>query len=353
MIVQKFGINPVRLLDVARAAKVSRSTASNVFSNPERVGPKLRQRVEAAAKAMGYAGPDPKGRILRAGKINVLGVLSPLQMGVADTLRNPVFAQFLQGVAQTCDEAGVSLLIVPDLPGKNGIASALVDGFIFGRIEHLDQLDAANRRRLPYAVVDFDAGPTINSVSVDAHSGAKAAALHLLELGHRRFGIMSFLRDSGSAKLFPVGRARDPTMAGIQVDQKKLEGYADALAEYDLNIDDVAVVQAGAWDPDAAGIMLDAAPEATAILSMSVMQAIAIIHEARRRGIKVPDELAVVGFNDIPEAALCQPPLTTVDSLTREKGRAAAELVLAGASGQQISLSSHLIIRGSTAPPRS
>ena len=342
----------VKLLDVARAAQVSRSTASNVFSSPERVGPKLRQQVEAAAKALGYAGPDPKGRILRAGKINAIGVLSPLRMGVADTLENPVFAQFLLGAAQACDEVGASLLIVPDLPNNNGIASALVDGFIFGRVEHIDQLDAASRRRLPFAVIDFDAGAGVNAVSIDARAGAKAAAKHLLELGHRRFGIMSFLRGDGPAKLFPAGPERDAAMAGIQIDQEKLAGYTEAFAEYGLNVDDFPVVQAAAGDQNAADLMLDAAPDATAFLSMSVMQAMALIRNAQRRGMNVPRDLSVVGFNDIPQAAMMMPALTTIDSRTREKGWNAARLVLAAAKGEQVKLAPELIIRGSTAAPK-
>ena len=104
----------VRLIDVARAANVSRSTASNVFTNPERVRPQLRAQVEAAAKTLGYAGPDPKARLLRAGKVNAVGVVVPGQWGVADTLRSPVFVQFLQGVAKACDKAGASIVLLPD-----------------------------------------------------------------------------------------------------------------------------------------------------------------------------------------------------------------------------------------------
>lgn len=339
----------VRLIDVARAANVSRSTASNVFANPARVRPELRELVEEAAKALGYAGPDPKGRILRAGKVNSIGVVAPGQWGVADTLRNPVFAQFMLGVAQACDEAGANMVILPDTPDNRGIGSALVDGFIFGRIEQLEQLESAHRRRLPFAVVDFDAGPDVNTVRIDARAGVKAAARHLIALGHRRFGIMSFLRGTGPARLFPPARARDPAMVGIVVDQEKFAGFAEALAEAGLSIDDVPVVHAEPWDQDAAGMLLDATTGATAIFSMSVLQAIAIVKEAQRRNMNVPGDLSIVGFNDIPEAALCSPPLTTVNSCTTEKGRIAAGIVLSGEHGRQHILQPQLLVRGSTA----
>ncbi len=343
----------VRLIDVARAAKVSRSTASNVFSNPERVRQSLRERVQLAAKKLGYLGPDPKGRILRAGKVNSIGVVSPGLWGVADSLRNPVFSQFLLGVAQACDEAGASMVIVPDKPGNAGIRTALVDGFIFGRTEHLNQLEPAQLRRLPFAVVDYNAGRGINSVQVDARAGAKAAAQHLLDLGHSRFGILSFLRGMGPARVFPPGAGRPQSMAGMAIDQEKLQGYAEAFKEAGINIDDVPIVQAEPWDERAAGVMLDEARGATAILSMAVMQAIALIREAERRGINVPADLSVVGFNDTPEAALCTPPLTTVDSCTMEKGRLAAQLVLAGGEGKRRVLQPKLVVRGSTASPPS
>jgi LacI family transcriptional regulator len=95
--------------------------------------------------------------------------------------------------------------------------------------------------------------------------------------------------------------------------------------------------------------LLDMAPQATAILSMSVMQAIQVVNEAKRRGRHIPRDLSVVGFNDTVEAALCQPPVTTVDTRTTEKGRLAAKLVLAGESGRQIILAPTLVIRSSTA----
>jgi DNA-binding LacI/PurR family transcriptional regulator len=339
----------VRLIDVARVANVSRSTASNVYANPARVRPELRERVEEAAQSLGYAGPDPKGRILRAGKVNSIGVVVPGQWGVADALRSPVFVQFLQGVAQACDQAGANMVLLPDVPGTNGIAAALVDGFIFGRTEQLEQLEAAHRRRLPFAVVDFNAGPDVNAVLVDARAGAKAAVKHLVDLGHRRFGIMSFLRGSGPAQVFEAAANRDLSDVGIKVDQEKLAGATEALAAAGIDINGVPVVHAEPWDKAAARLLLDAAPNATAIFSLSAMQALSVINEARLRNIKVPKDLSVVGFNDIPEAILSHPPLTTVDSRSTEKGRIAAGFVLAGQHGQQHILLPKLIIRNSTA----
>ncbi len=339
-----------RLIDVAKAAGVSRSTVSNVFNTPELVRPGVRERVEAAARALEYLGPDPKGRLLRAGKFNAIGVLPPSQWGVGDCLRNPVFSQFLIGVGEACDEVGADLVIVPDRPGNPGIKSALVDGFIFGRIEHLTEIEPARLRRLPFAVVDFDPGPGIGSVRVDAWAGCRAAARHLIELGHRRFGLLSFLREKGPARLYRGGVPRPLEAAGIPTDQEKYLGYADAFEEAGLAIEQFPMVQADPWDPDAACMLLDAAPGATAILSMSVMQGLAVIGEARRRGLSVPKDLSVIGYNDIPEAAHGTPPLTTVDGMGRQKGRAAARMVFRGGVCRHEIIEPRLIERASTGP---
>lgn len=340
--------NPT-LVEVALAAGVSRSTASNAFAHPERVRPEVRERVAAAARALGYAGPDPRGRLLRSGKVHALGLRAVAGLGVADALRNPVYRQFLEGVGEICDEAGANLMIFPDRP-RSGVDSALVDGLILSRVEQIAELESARLRRMPLVVVDVDAGPEVSSVRVDARAGARAAAQHLLDLGHRRFAILSFLRAFGPPVYHPPGRARPPEAAGMPTDQEKLAGYAEALAEAGIDIDSVPLVQAHFRDPAAAAMLLDLAPAATAILSMAVMQGLAIVAEARARGRETPRDLSVVGFNDIPAAA--DAGLTTVDGRTMEKGRVAARLVLEGGGVRRALLPTTLIVRGSTAPPR-
>jgi DNA-binding LacI/PurR family transcriptional regulator len=339
-----------RLIDVAKAAGVSRSTASNVFNNPDLVRLKLRQRVEAAARELGYVGPDPKGRLLRAGKFNAIAVLPPGNWGVADALRNPVFESILEGVGEMCDEVGANLVIVSEKDSNHRVKNALVDGFIFWRVEDLDQIEPVRLRRLPFALVDFEPGPNISAVRVNAHAGCYAAAKHLLDLGHRRFAIMSFMRTREPARAHPAGKQRAPEAAGIATDQEKYRGYNDALAEAGINIDDVPMLQADPWDHEAAAMLLDLASDATAILSMTVMQGIAVLEEARRRGISVPRDLSVVAYNDIPDAARSNPPLTTVDGMGVEKGRTAARIVFAGGPPRHEVLQPRLIVRGSTAP---
>lgn len=337
------------LLVVAGLAGVSRSTVSNVFTHPERVKPEVREIVERAARQLGYLGPDPRGQLLRNGKVNAIGIIPPGQWGVADSLRNPVYHQFLLGVSEACDEVGASLLMIPDKAGSGGIGAALVDGLIFGRIGNRDDTEPARLRRLPFVVVDVDLGPEVASVRVDSRQGAYGAAQHLVKLGHRRFAILSFRRSHGPPVFHAPAMPRGPADLGMNTDQEKYWGYAQALAEAGIAIDDVPMLQADPWERDAAGLLLDAAPEATAILSMSVMQGISILNEARRRGLIVPRDLSVVGFNDIPEAAKCDPPLTTVDGMGRQKGNLAARMIFDRTLPRREVLQSSLIIRASTA----
>src|SRR5262245_59852042 len=121
----------VKLADVARTAGVSQGTASNVFAKPELVRPEVRERVQQAAARLGYHGPDPKGRLLRAGRVNAIGVVVMDDLGYF--FNDPFNREFMIGVAEVCDErgAGISLVSAVDRDSAAwGIDTALVDGFI-------------------------------------------------------------------------------------------------------------------------------------------------------------------------------------------------------------------------------
>jgi DNA-binding LacI/PurR family transcriptional regulator len=340
----------VRLIDIARAAGVSHGTASNVFNNPDSVRPELRERVLAAARAAGYAGPDPRGRLLREGRFNALAVMPPSHWNIRQSLGNPVFGQFLEGIGAACDEVGANLVLTPGTPDSARFPGLMADALIFARYDPLEAAEAA-RLRIPYTVVDYDPGPQVSSVRVDARAGARAAARHLAGLGHRRFAILSFLREVGPARVHPAGAPRAPEAAGTATDQEKYAGYGEALAEMGVDVGTVPMVQAEADDPVAAGLLMDLAPGATAFLSMSVLQGVALVREARRRGLSVPRDVSVVGYNDTAAALACDPPLTTVDGRTREKGLAAGRQALAGSAAGAVVLEPALILRASTAPP--
>lgn len=340
------------LVDVAREAGVSRGTASNVFTHPERVRPELREQVMAAAQRLGYDGPDPRGQLLRAGRFNALGFVVPGGFGIANLLSSPYGRELVLGIAEACDAAGVTLTIIDGREPQLDVAirQALVDGFVVGHIGHVAALEPAMRRRVPFTMLDIPGGDDINSVSIDGREGARLVAEHLAGLGHRRFGLLAVRRPPGPP-ITHLPRAEPVLEAGYQLDRDKLAGFAAGLAAHGLSIAEVPIVETQPVDPAAGKAILDAAPDATAIFCMSDRQAFTLLAECVRRGIDVPGRLSVVGFDGVPEAAGSVPPLTTVAQPIREKGRLAAELALRNAAPTQIELPLELVVRGSTAPP--
>jgi DNA-binding LacI/PurR family transcriptional regulator len=317
------------LEDVAREAGVSRGTVSNVFGHPQRVRPEVRDKVLAAATRLGYAGPDPRGRMLRAERFNALGFIIPGAFGLANLIESPYGRELVLGIAEACDEAHYTLTLIDGREPQLDIAlrDALVDGFVVGTVGHLAAVEPARRRRLPFAILDVPGGADVNSVSIDARAGARAVAEHLAGLGHRRFGMLSVLRSPGPAIIHPA--TPDPVLpGGYELDRNKRDGFAEGLAAHGLSIADVPIVETRPVDPDAGRLILEAAPDATAIFCMSDRQAFTLLAECRRRGTDVPGRLSVVGFDGVPESAATVPPLTTVAQPTREKGRLAARMAL-------------------------
>jgi DNA-binding LacI/PurR family transcriptional regulator len=164
------------------------------------------------------------------------------------------------------------------------------------------------------------------------------------------------LRRSTREPIFhPPGRDRR-LIGGFIHDHERLAGYAEAFAEVGISIDDVPILEAtaiGPLMPRGIAELFDRAPEATAILTMSDSQAFAVLDEAARRGISVPHDLSVVGFDDAPEAANTHPPLTTVLQPMEEKGRIAARMLFEAGPPRHVVLPLKLVVRSSTAPPRS
>ena len=142
----------VKLSDVAKAAGVSQGTASNVFSRPEIVRAEVREHVHATARAMGYGGPDPKGRLLRAGKVNAIGVATAEPL--AYFFDDPFARELLRGISEACDKVGAGIALVSARRDERlawNIQSALVDGFVLLCIENGEHLVQLTRdRTLPF-----------------------------------------------------------------------------------------------------------------------------------------------------------------------------------------------------------
>jgi DNA-binding LacI/PurR family transcriptional regulator len=344
---------PITLLDVARAAGVSRTTVSNAFNRPDQLSAELRAKILAVAEGLGYPGPNPIARVLRTGRTNTIGIVFPDPLPYVFT--DPAAIALLQGVAAACGPSRTGVLILPaDAPRAMAarVREAVVDGFLV-YCDEADSpiLEALAARALPTVGVDlegFTLGPAVN---VDDRGGAAAAARHLLRLGHRDLAVMAL----ASVPEVREGESRR-VAARFKPVRHRLAGYRDAMIEAGLDHRALRVAEEPQNDPAAAEVvamrLLRRRPRPTAILAMSDMLAIGALRAAQRLGLVVPDELSVVGFDDVPIAVDLTPPLTTVRQPLIEKGRLAAAVLLGQAEPPQASLPTELVLRGTTAAPQ-
>jgi DNA-binding LacI/PurR family transcriptional regulator len=346
------------LQTVAQAVGVSRATVSNAYNRPDQLSPALRERILDAARRLGYAGPDPAARGLRLRQAGTIGVLVGAPLTYA--FRDPATGLFLEGIARAGERAGTAMLLIPSPPGEDptaAIRGAVVDAFCLNCVPAGDPaFQTVLERRLPTVVVEGAAHEGVARVDIDQRGGARAAAEHLVSLGHRRFGIV-VARLSYDRRTGPVDAAR---LAGAvqPVSRERLLGYRDALTGAGLDWDAVPVEEAGEHGFDAgvaaARRVLAARPDITAILADSDLLALGATRAVAEAGRRVPEDVSVAGFDDIPLAAQARPPLTTVRQPLAEKGEAAYGLLqelLAGGPAREVQLPVELVVRGSTAPP--
>jgi DNA-binding LacI/PurR family transcriptional regulator len=242
------------------------------------------------------------------------------------------------------------------------VSEAAVDGIIVMALADDDPLlDAALRRRLPLVLVDQTPRPDTPRVGIADEAGAQLAAAHLLGLGHRRVGIISLGLGGGEKQRSGPADAGRQAVASHYVARARLHGYATALAREALSWTRIPVYECAATIPDegaaAATWLLRCEPRPTALLAMSDQLAFGALDAARAQGLRVPADLSVVGFDDVPGASRAEPALTTVRQPHIEKGQRAGQLLLAALRdnepGQptEINLPTELVVRDSTARP--
>lgn len=350
--------SPVTLLDVAEAAQVSKSTVANVFNHPERVRPEMRARIEQVARQLGFAGPDPRGRLLSSGKANVIGVV-PSGEGITWVFDNPYMRRFLAGVAEECQANRTAIQLIDGYgeAGAETIRRTIVDGLILHTADQVRAVDPLLRAKMPIVVMDRIADTDVSAVSIDDRGGAYALARHLLELGHRRFMVTTLGRSYVAPILHRATGGPRQLISTYEIDEQRLAGIGDALAEAGLSLDDMPIVEACGSEEEtrlygaAADLVLDQLNGATAVIVLGGELAIGVVAEARRRGIDVPTELSIAGFDDPPEAALTDPPLTVIAAPVAETARLAARMLFSGGPPRHVELPVELKVRGSTAAP--
>ena len=338
----------VTLATVAEAVGVSRMTVSNAYNRPDQVSPELRDRVLAAARELGYSGPDPVASTLSRGKTGSIGLVLDYPLTTAFT--DPGTVQFLHGVAAGCEDQALGLSLVPRIEGGGAalVQKALVDGFVLYCVPPEDpRMDAVVGRRLPYVRVDFDPEPGQLDVNIDDEGAARATAEHLVALGHRRVGIALPHELPGT-----TGPAAERA-AFHYVTRSRLAGWRAGLEAAGIDWSGVPVASGPGKLREGGRVagarLLDRADRPTAIIALSDVLALGVLEAARERGIAVPGELSVTGFDDVPEAGRAVPPLTTVRQPHNRKGSEAVRLLLEPDSGSVV-LPNELVVRASTAP---
>ncbi|MEV4600762.1 LacI family DNA-binding transcriptional regulator [Amycolatopsis sp. NPDC049253] len=327
--------------DVAEAVGVSRATVSNAYNRPDQLSAQLREQVLRAAKELGYPGPNPTARSLATSRTGAIAFL--LDASLSAAFSDPALSITLDALAKAVEPTGHALLLLPGgevhggPPAERVLAAQADIAVAYSLADGSPALAAVRDRGLPLVVIDQPLLPGTARVGCDDRGGAALAAQHLLELGHRRFAILSAPRLSPDG---PSGleSARASSFHGTR---ERLAGYLSTLSA--AGVTDVAVSEAPWLSADtaraSAAELLTGTPRPTALLCMSDQLALAAVAAARQLGLRVPDDVSVVGFDDTPQAAWAEPPLTTVRQDLAGKGRTAGELIL------------HLMSGGNPPPP--
>lgn len=335
-----------RIADVAREAGVSKAAVSFAFNNPARLSPQTAQRIRQVATHMGYR-PHPVARMLTAGATATIGILSP--QSLSEAFANPFFPLFAEGVATVTEERGFGLLFISPLHGslERAIGRATVDGIIVVGVDwRHPEVEAIRHAGLPVVLVDAPAWPEHGAIEVNDFAGAEAAARHVLELGHRRLLVITMEPSAAQTD--------DESVMG-----RRMSGYRRACDEFDIRLEPSAVITAPATFDGGEAAFLKAWADGlrpTAVLSMSDAAAAGVLQAARHLGVRVPEEMSVVGFDDLPLTRFTDPPLTTVHQPVRRKGEEAARMLLEalsaerGRAGDHRVLETRLVVRQSTAP---
>jgi len=345
----------VTIGQVAELAGVSVSTVSRVLNGRSDVSDETRLAVERVARSRGYATRRaPAAGFARPGpheQSDFEGHRLTGLVGVTTTTSGTAyFSTILAGITEALAEREMWALVCPTRQEhdrevsvlKRLMRSEMVGALLLLPEESPDELRRLREDGLVFVVVDplHDVGQDIPAVSADNAAGAYQATAHLLQLGHRRIGVITG-RGDGTAT-----RAR-------------LQGHYAALAEAGVMPDPTLEVEADFLVPGGAAgaerlLGLDIPP--TAIFAFNDCMAVGALHAARARGLRLPDDLSVVGFDDTPEAEAAYPALTTVHQPLRELGRmAVSQLVRLMDSHQfeplHIALATRLVVRSSTARP--
>ncbi|MGS0625757.1 LacI family DNA-binding transcriptional regulator [Ralstonia sp. VS2407] len=350
--------------DVAIAAGVSQPAVSYAYNKPTQISEAQREHIFKVAKDLGYPGPNVRGRSLRSGRVGAIGLMIMDELPYA--FSDPSTIGVLKGIAEFGELASIALSLFPlqkDF-AEGGAESrsmslafrGLVDGLIVHCLpDNYPGIRVALKQGIPMVMVDAPVIKGMPFVGIDDFGSAKTQMKHLLELGHRRIAVMvDRLRPDGQKGLVSRRRIQESTE---HVVSERISGYLTAAKAAGLTFDDLVVMEAGGFDYAQGRWAAEQLLEKrgiTAVAATSDVMAISMLTTASNRGVSVPGQLSVVGFDDIPEAAGFG--LTTIRQPLIEKGRVAAKMLhemlnadaREAAEPKRIILPTELVVRTST-----
>jgi DNA-binding LacI/PurR family transcriptional regulator len=328
------------MADVARLAGVSSQTVSRVSTGHPGVVDSTRQQVLNAMQQLGYR-PNSAARALKLGEFRTIGV-------ILFTLATTGNSRTVEAIAMHAAAEGYAITLIPvAVPTQDGVLGAFtrlgemaVDGVIVIMEVHLlDAADLTLPPGVPVVVFDSDAGDRFPVVDTDQADGARQAVTHLLDLGHRTVWHVAGPAESYSA-------------------DRRAAAWRDVLRTAGR---EVPALERGDWSAESgyqAGLRLAGEPGCTAVFVANDQMALGVLRALNERGRRVPDDVSIVGFDDIPEAGSFIPPLTTVHQDFPELGRRCLEALLKqirrepGEAGTgTVLVPTRLVPRASTAPP--
>ena len=337
----------VTLQTIADAVGVSRMTVSNAFSRPDQLSADLRDRILETAERLGYTGPDPAARALAKGSSGTIGLLftDHLEQSVLDEIA----ARFLSAISGELAPSGRGMTLLSSRSKGDLVPTRDIpmDGaLVYNCGAESEAVDWLRRRKLPLVFVDQEPVRGYPCLNVDDRGGARAAAEHLVRLGHRRIAL--------------VTRMDEPRVASSYTVTSRMEGWRAVLDGAGLEpivVNATASTEDAGHDAAQALLDLPTKRRPTAVLAYSDRIAVGVMQAAQDRELIVPNDLSVVGFDDAFFAEHTRPPLTTVRQDVHRKGAEATALLMEaiGRPGPQRSdhrlLPTELVVRASTSRP--
>jgi LacI family transcriptional regulator len=331
----------VTIMDVARASGVSYATVSRVLSGYEFVRESTRNRVMEAVKHLGYVA-NLQARSLAGGRSRIIGLLVP-------NLDNSYVGTITRGIDQELERANYDLMLYTSHrhPGNesfyvSAIANGLTEGLLLvAPLVPTTYLDALRAQNYPYVLID-QADTTENSSVVEATNwqGAYEATRYLSQLDHTRIAFITGALAVRSAV-------------------ERLRGYKAALADCNIPVREELVVE-GDYQQQTGYettkcLLQSVCPPPTAIFAANDLSAFGAMDAARECGLRIPDDISIIGFDDIPQASLVYPKLTTVRQPLEQMGRVAVKMLLERIEDrsrppQRVTLATQLVIRDSCGP---